>query len=133
MVSGIRVEHASPADGREAATCRLMLDDRDLDGYRLCFNKKSGMDLSGKANIVPGKRETVWGVVFDLSKEEIEHLAGFESGYEQKTVEVTCPEHSEKLSVQTFIADANARDLVPTAAYVRRIVEGAREHGLRDD
>jgi len=104
-----------------------------LDGYRLRFNKKSGVDQSGKANIVPHMGETVWGVVFELSKEEIERLADFEQGYGQKTVEVNCPGHKEQLSVQTFIADANGADMLPTSAYLHIIMEGAREHGLPDE
>ena len=96
----------------------------------LRFNKKSGVDQSGKANIVPDKRGTVWGVVFELSKEEIERLADFEHGYTQKTVEVDYPRYKEQLSVQTFIADANGADMLPTSAYLHIIVEGAREHGL---
>lgn len=101
-----------------------------LDGYRLRFNKKSGVDQSGKANIVPHKGESVWGVVFELSKEEIERLADFEQGYAQKTVEVNCPGQKAQLSVQTFIADASGADLLPTSAYLHSIIEGAREHGL---
>jgi len=101
-----------------------------LDGYRLRFNKKNGMDHSGKANIVPDKREVVWGVVFELSKEEVDHLADFEHGYDRKSVDVICPRYKKQLGVQTFIADANGMDLLPTSAYLHIIVEGAREHGL---
>jgi hypothetical protein len=35
-----------------------------------------------------------------------------------------------QLSVQTFIANANGADMLPTSAYLHIIVEGAREHGL---
>jgi gamma-glutamylcyclotransferase len=101
-----------------------------LNDYRLRFNKNSGVDQSGKANIVPDKRGTVWGVVFELSKEEIERLANFEHGYAQKTVKVNHPRYKEHLSVQTFIANANGADMLPTSAYLHIIVEGAREHGL---
>lgn len=75
----------------------------------------------------------MWGVVFELSKEEIEGLADFEHGYAQKTVEVNCPGQKAHLSVQTFIADASGADLLPTSAYLHTIVEGACEHGLPAD
>lgn len=104
-----------------------------LDDYRLRFNKKSGVDHSGKANIVPDKGARVWGVVFQLSKPEIERLAVFERGYLPKTVVVFCPRHKEQLIVQTFITDANGMDLLPTSAYVHIIVEAARDHGLPAD
>lgn len=104
-----------------------------LDGYRVRFNKKSDVDESGKANVVPADGETVWGVLYDLSEQEIEYLGSFEHGYRQKTVEVSSPGCNERLSARTFIADPAGPDLVPAAAYLRVIVEGARQHGLPAD
>lgn len=63
-----------------------------LDGYALQFNKRSRVDQSGKANIVPDGSGVVWGVLFELSEEEFQRLARFEGGYSRQTIEIACIE-----------------------------------------
>ena len=63
-----------------------------LDGYAVQFNKRSTVDQSGKANIVPDGSGVVWGVLFELSEEEFQRLARFEVGYSRKTIEAAASE-----------------------------------------
>ncbi|MGH7230094.1 MAG: gamma-glutamylcyclotransferase family protein [Nitrospiraceae bacterium] len=104
-----------------------------LDAYVIRFNKRSTVDLSGKANIVPDVEGIVWGVIFDLSEDEIERLARFEGGYSRKTLAVVAGEAAEELQAETFVAKADEPDLLPTSTYLRVIIEGAREHELPAD
>lgn len=101
-----------------------------LENYSLQFNKKSSIDQSGKANIVPNGSGKVWGVLFDLSEDELERLSNFEKGYRQQTVDVIVTTPPERLKALTFLASAGTPQLNPTRSYLQRIIDGALEHGL---
>jgi hypothetical protein len=104
-----------------------------LDAYTIRFDKRSIVDLSGKANIVPDVDSIVWGVLFDLSEDEIERLARFESGYSRRTLPVVAGEAAGELKAETFVARTDQPDLLPTRTYLQTILEGAREHELPED
>jgi hypothetical protein len=104
-----------------------------LDGYALQFNKRSMVDQSGKANIVPDGSGVVWGILFELSEEEFQRLARFEGGYSRKTIEAASLEPTASLSAETFVAKPDGSDLLPTSQYLQMILEGAREHELPVD
>jgi hypothetical protein len=75
-----------------------------LDGYAVQFNKWSMVEQNGKANIVPDGSGVVWGILFELSEEEVQRLVRFEGGYSRKTIEVACVEHTARFSAETFVA-----------------------------
>ncbi len=104
-----------------------------LDGYVVQFNKRSTVDQSGKANIVPDGSGVVWGVIFELSEGEFQRLARFEGGYSRKTIEVACVEPTARFSAETFVAKPEGSDLLPTSQYLQIILDGAREHELSAD
>jgi hypothetical protein len=104
-----------------------------LDGYALQFNKRSMMDQSGKANIVPDGSGVVWGVLFELSEEEVQRLACFEGGYSRKTIEVACVEPMARFRAETFVAKPDGSDLLPASQYLQIILDGAHEHELPAD
>ena len=82
------------------------------------------------ANIqCPGKG--VLGVVYSCSPEALARLDGYERGYERRRVLVTA-ENGEQLEAFTYVAEPpNVVDgRKPAAEYLRRIVTGARQHGL---
>lgn len=85
-----------------------------LENYSLQFNKKSTIDQSGKANIVPSGAGKVWGVLFYLSEDEFARLSTFEKGYRQQTVDVIVTTPPERLKALTFLASAGAPQIHPT-------------------
>ena len=100
-----------------------------LPHYRLIFNMR-GEDGQVFANIQsPGKG--VHGVVYRCSPEALTRLDGYERGYERRRVFVTA-ENGERLEAFTYVAEPpNVVDgRRPAAEYLRRIVTGARQHGL---
>lgn len=104
-----------------------------LDSYTLRFNKESRLDHSGKANLVPDEKGSVWGVVFEVHEEELEPLRAFDGDYKKKKVDLATPGQTEKLSAEAFCADVGGPDLLPTSSYLQTILEGARQHGLPMD
>lgn len=100
-----------------------------LAHYRLIFNMR-GDDGQVFANIQsPGKG--VLGVVYRLSPEALTRLDGYEGGYERRRVCVNTG-NGEQLEAFTYIAEPPnvVYGRRPAADYLRRIVTGARQHGL---
>jgi hypothetical protein len=104
-----------------------------LDGYALQFNKRSTVDQSGKANIVPDGSGVVWGLLFELSEEEFQRLARFEGGYSRQTIEGACIEPPAWFRAETFVAQPDGSGLLPASQYLQLILDGAREHDLPAD
>jgi len=102
-----------------------------LPGHRLAFNMRDGG--STYANVVrPG--DGVSGVLYWCGRRELAALDGFEVGYERVPVEVL-DEAGVRLDAVAYVARpefVTAGDH-PATAYLRRIVRGAREHGLPEE
>ncbi len=106
-----------------------------LHGHLLRFHKRS-KDGSGKANALRTGRkdDVVWGVLFELTTEDLSRLDGFEGrgkGYERVERLVMLADGSE-VSCWVYLASADSIDdlLRPTVDYLRLVVDGAREHQL---
>ncbi len=100
-----------------------------LPHYRLVFNMR-GEDGQVFANIqCPGNG--VLGVVYCCSPAALIRLDEYERGYERRRVLVTA-ENGERLEAFTYVAEPPhiVYGRRPAAEYVRRIVTGARQHGL---
>ena len=100
-----------------------------LPGYRLVFNMTDGSG-STYANIErPG--EGVLGVLYWCTPEALEALDRYESGYDRTPV-VVWDEVGGTFEAVAYIARPECRAGAdpPSSEYVRRIVRGAREHGL---
>ena len=103
----------------------------ELRGHKLEFNKQ-GSDGSGKVNVERDGSSKVLGVVFEITQSDLAELDRYEGApahYGRKTVTVVS-EEGESCSAITYIALRKAEGLRPTAAYVRKIIEGAVEAGL---
>jgi gamma-glutamylcyclotransferase len=108
-----------------------------LDGYDIVFNKR-GKDGSGKANIVPRKAETVWGIAFRCSPgalSDLDKCEGIDGGdYQRAIVRVRC-ESGEEVDAVTYIAGASfvGTSLIPSDDYVQMILRGARHYRLPEN
>lgn len=103
--------------------------------YELKFNKKS-KDNSGKANLVKQPGKVVWGVVFSISKEDLEELRKIEKGYELTFLEKVIIEEGKEEKSYTFIANGNDNvddNLLPYDWYLQHCLKGAQQHKLPND
>jgi gamma-glutamylcyclotransferase len=103
-----------------------------LADYRLVFNMQDG---PGEvfANIVPGG-DGVVGVVYRLGHDALDRMDRYEQGYLRTRVHVSIQD-GDLNEVVTYVADSatvvdGGR---PSAEYLRRIVTGARQHGLPEE
>jgi gamma-glutamylcyclotransferase len=103
-----------------------------LANHRLIF-QKIGTAEPPFANIIsPGTG--VLGVIYRCSSADLETLDRYESGYERKSVIVTDPDGEELAAIAYVIRPALAGNTgKPLAAYLERIVSGAKQHGLPEE
>lgn len=100
-----------------------------LPGYRLAFNMNCG-DGQVYANVMqPG--DGVLGVIYRCGPEAMEKLDWYEQGYvrQQAVVTVTV---GEELDAILYVAkpESLCTEGQPSAAYLDKILTGAREQGL---
>ncbi len=103
-----------------------------LPDHRLVFNMQEGPDEIF-ANIMPGEG-TVFGVVYRMTHASLDTMDRHEQGYVRQRVRVVL-EDGEFIDAVTYVAEpafvtAGGR---PSTVYLRRIVLGARRHGLPED
>ncbi len=101
-----------------------------LDGYRFRINRR------GVATVVAEAGAVVWGVIWDLTREDERTLDGYEgvpSGlYSKEEIRVDalrCLDLSDGIRALTYVA-ADSRSGVARAGYVERVIEAALHHGL---
>jgi cation transport regulator ChaC len=124
MCSGrFRDYKISPEDEGRAALLR---------GYRLRFNKLSGKDTSGKANVEPHPDGEVWGVLYSIPEADLKILdSGEGRGYYRIRLPISLT-GGEAREVWVYVASKPSNDpaLHPYNWYKRFLVDGAQEHFL---
>ena len=101
-----------------------------LEGYEHRFSKR-GNDGTAKGNVERVEGAVVWGVLYELERDQLARLRGFESGYRQ--VDFSISFDAAPVHAVSFEALAIVRGLEPTRAYLSHYLEGMREHQLPPD
>lgn len=98
-----------------------------LRGHELRFNKRS-IDGSGKANIVLNEKSEVLGVIYKLTRRQLNLLDSIERGYRRHPIQVNFQD--KIISAETYIAALGKTDdsLLPQRDYLGFLICGAREH-----
>lgn len=102
-----------------------------LRNHRLCFNKRSARDHSGKANVEPHEGAEVWGVIYEIPNAELPNLDTGEGGYVRRVMMV---QSFKGNAIEAWVYLARNPDpdpaLRPYTWYKRFLVDGAIQHGL---
>jgi gamma-glutamylcyclotransferase (GGCT)/AIG2-like uncharacterized protein YtfP len=109
-----------------------------LPGYRLAFNKRSASGKNIYANIVPDPGGVVWGILFACSAGTMRALdlyEGVAGGHYDRVVVRVIPDSGPAREAFAYIAGEQYRAPAgtPSAGYLRRVLRGARAHGLPPD
>lgn len=99
-----------------------------LGGKKVIFNKQS-KDGSGKANLVDSPTRCAWGVLYEIDDQDLDKLDRVEGNYHRTTVKVRRPDGG-LLIAETYVSDYLTEQPVAYDWYKKRVLEGAREHGL---
>ena len=103
-----------------------------LQGYRHAFNKR-GADGTAKGNIMVADEDSVHGVLYQLTNEQLRTLAHYERGYAAKRVVVYAHDHATIYECATYRAIEITTGLLPHQDYLAHYEQGLREHSLPQD
>ena len=100
-----------------------------LENYRLVFQRLTTAGAAFANIVIPG--DGVLGVIYRCSPADLEKLDRYEGGYQRQPITVT-DQYGEALSAIAYIIrSAQAANFIkPSAEYLKKIVTGARQHGL---
>lgn len=102
-----------------------------LMDYRFAIARHSRLRDCGTANIFAQPGSEVWGVVYDLTNEDMATLDGYEDGYRRQQVSVTALNDGHNpLRVSVYIAEKELQVPLPDARYKRHLLDGARHWQL---
>lgn len=97
--------------------------------FKFAYNKKS-IDATGKANVYPADNTGVYGVVYELSKEQIKLLDIKEGGYNRLTVTLQLSDKETRVITYTAKSERIDNKLHPSEDYRAKIIKGAKENNL---
>ncbi len=109
-----------------------VLGGASLPGYRLSFDKPNmKSDGEGFANLAEAKGESTFGVLYELSRKQVEMLEGYYGGYNSKDLPVYLVQEDgteKKMLAQVLIARRTGQGLKPTKSALEATVKGAEEN-----
>jgi hypothetical protein len=115
-----------------------------IEGYALTFDKPPMSGTHGLANLKKTPGESAFGVLYDLTRKQIETLGGYYGGYSVDDITVSLlplPEGVEMepellarrpkgpVKAQVFIARRTKAGLAPEPAALTATLQGATENG----
>jgi hypothetical protein len=122
--------------GRRGIEYARALPGRAL-GWRLVIDKPSLFGIAGAyANIIEDPQASTYGVLFDVSEDDLAHIELTEGvaieNYRRVVVAVESLAADGSDALQAYSLSSDRRDLSnrPTNRYMSLLIEGALEHGL---
>jgi len=98
--------------------------------YVIC--NKLGKDGTAKANIVPRRNASIYGVLYEINADEFNLLDVKETGY-RRVEKIFLNQLDQEVCAQTYVAFHLTHQPVTTGWYKSLMIQGATEHGLPDD
>ncbi|MCL6260064.1 gamma-glutamylcyclotransferase [Aquiflexum sp. TKW24L] len=96
-------------------------------GFRFNFPNPDG---SARANIVSRENESVYGLVFEIKKEDLSYFLTSEPGYDFVEKEIFTKKG--RLNALVFISTKTREGIFPKEAYWKVILKGGKESGIPD-
>jgi gamma-glutamylcyclotransferase (GGCT)/AIG2-like uncharacterized protein YtfP len=122
--------------GRRGIAFRRAVPGR-LTGWRLVLDKPPLLPLNESyANIVPDPAAEVFGVLYEVAREDVEHIElteGVPIGNYRRAEVVVAPLASpgdEPQRAFTLVSDSRVAEMLPSTRYMALLIAGALEHGL---
>jgi cation transport regulator ChaC len=102
-----------------------------LPGYRLAFTRRSVKTGAGVADIVRAQDETVWGVLYKISADElmaIDRKEGYGWAYTRVMLPVQLQaDGSERMAVTYTVRSKALAVVPPSRTYLDQMIKAARE------
>lgn len=118
---------------RERCSSAKPLCVEKLNGYMLCWHKRSKKDGSGKCDIVSvsSPKAHVFGVIYRIKVDQkclLDEAEGLGQGYEEIEIDVLC--EGVRIAAVAYQATDIDQSRRPYSWYRALVVAGAREHCL---
>ena len=94
-------------------------------GFRFNFENPDG---SARANLVKSENESVYGLIYEIHKEDFDYFLLSEPGYDFVQVEVFS--NQGKIISYTFISKICKENIFPHEEYLEKILNGGRVNGI---
>ena len=105
-----------------------------LPGYRFAIARHSRLRHCGTANIFAEPGSEVWGIVYDVSDQDLITLDGFEDGYQrEKAFVFAMNDGRQPVEVIVYIAPRESDAPLPNPEYKQLLLAGARHWQLPAD
>lgn len=115
---------------RRCPSARFVCVARLID-YGFGITRHSRLRNCGTANVFPSPGREVWGVVYEVSDEDLSVLDGFEDGYRREILPVFARgDGTRPLEALVYIAKIEKDVPPPNAEYKRLMIEGGRHWNL---
>lgn len=119
-----------PQMQRRCPSSRFVCVARLLD-YQFGITRHSRLRDCGTANVYPAAGREVWGIVYDISDEDLMILDGFEDGYRREILSVyPFDTGRQPLAALVYVAAVEENVPRPNAEYRRLLVDGAKHWQL---
>jgi len=102
-----------------------------LPDYRFAIARHSRLRDCGTATILAQRGNEVWGIVYEVSDDDLRALDAFEDGYRREILSVTALNDGDApFQALVYIAEKEENVPLPNAVYKRHILDGARHWQL---
>jgi gamma-glutamylcyclotransferase (GGCT)/AIG2-like uncharacterized protein YtfP len=119
-----------PQMQRRCPSSRFVCVARLLD-YQFGITRHSRLRDCGTANVYRAAGREVWGIVYDISDEDLMILDGFEDGYRREILSVyPFDTGRQPLAALVYVAAVEENVPRPNAEYRRLLVDGAKHWQL---
>jgi hypothetical protein len=129
-----------PVQWRERCPASAVVAVGRLAGHRLAFPRRSPVRNCAVASIVATAGSAVWGVLYAMDADDLAALDRREGWFPDRPAEsryrrsgVTVESDRGPVESVTYIAVPSPDPGLPSAAYLRHIVDGARHHRLPEE
>jgi hypothetical protein len=112
-----------------------MIGPARLDGYRLAFNVISRAWGGGAANAVPDPRSSLWGVLWEMTDDELDHLepinrAGDLGDASDRVIDVEVVGPHGPVTARSFAVESHESFVRPNERYFGMLRATAAAQGL---
>jgi hypothetical protein len=98
-------------------------------GWALKFNKPSFKSDDGLANLAKEPSDSVFGVLYELTRKQIEMLDGYYGGYQREDLQVTPLSGGSPVNASAWVARRTKSSLRPSKESLALTKKGAEENG----
>lgn len=105
-----------------------------LDDHRIAFTRRSVRTGAGVADVVPGRGQAVWGVLYELDPGGLQALDRKEGNgwaYERQRHRVhLLADESEHDAIIYTVLHKESQEVPPSPAYLKQLITAATRRGL---